>query len=94
MLGMCIFLFTMVGGCTVYFIEEASTQSLFSSIPDSFYWSMITLTTTGYGDVMPVTYLGKILTGFFMILGPITLMLPVLAIIAKFVSVYECNTDD
>ena len=45
----------------MYFAETAHQPDKFSSIPDAIYWSLITLTTVGYGDVSPVTGVGKII---------------------------------
>ena len=39
------------------------------NIPKSIYWSVVTLTTVGYGDVVPVTIIGKFLASIIMILG-------------------------
>ena len=41
----------------------------FSSIPDGLYWAVVTMTTVGYGDIVPHTILGKILASILMILG-------------------------
>jgi len=41
----------------------------FTNIPQSIYWAIVTLTTVGYGDIVPHTILGKFLASFIMILG-------------------------
>ena len=41
----------------------------FENIPKSIYWAVVTLTTVGYGDVVPVTAVGKFLASIIMILG-------------------------
>ncbi|MFB0993264.1 MAG: potassium channel family protein, partial [Paracoccaceae bacterium] len=46
----------------MYFAETHHQPEKFSSIPDSIYWSLITLTTVGYGDVSPITWLGKVIS--------------------------------
>ena len=51
----------------MYLIE--GQKNGFNTIPDSIYWAIVTLTTVGYGDVTPVTAIGKILATFIMILG-------------------------
>ncbi|GAB3629219.1 ion transporter [Pandoraea terrae] len=48
----------------------------FTSIPIGIYWAIVTLTTTGYGDVVPVTGLGKAITGFVMLLGYSVIAIP------------------
>ena len=51
----------------MYVIEGADNG--FTSIPQSIYWAIVTLTTVGYGDISPVTTLGKSLAAIIMILG-------------------------
>lgn len=53
----------------MYFIEHDAQPDKFSSIPDTMWWSVATLTTVGYGDVYPVTAVGKTLTACISILG-------------------------
>lgn len=53
---------------TIMFLVEGS-ESGFSSIPQSIYWAIVTLTTVGYGDIVPVTPFGRILATIVMILG-------------------------
>lgn len=65
----------------IYYIEGSVQPDKFGSIPDSAYWAMTTLTTVGYGDVTPVTPLGKIWASITMLCGLCILALPV-AIIA------------
>ena len=48
----------------------------FSSIPMSIYWAVVTLTTVGYGDIAPVTPLGKILASMVMIMGYAIIAVP------------------
>ncbi|HUP49853.1 MAG TPA: ion transporter [Thermoanaerobaculia bacterium] len=67
-----VFLFTVltavvVVGSMMYMIE--GPQSGFTSIPESIYWAIVTMTTVGYGDIAPVTTLGKTLAAMLMITG-------------------------
>ncbi len=54
-------------GATVYMVERGKNG--FESIPTSVYWAIITITTVGYGDIVPATAIGKMLASFIMLLG-------------------------
>lgn len=54
-------------GTLMYVIEGG--ESGFESIPKAIYWAIVTITTVGYGDVVPNTVLGKFLSSFIMLLG-------------------------
>ena len=59
----------------MYIVEHDSQPEKFSSIPETMWWGLITLTTVGYGDVSPVTPLGKIIGAFTAIMGVCTVAL-------------------
>jgi voltage-gated potassium channel len=71
-MGMLVF---ASGG--IYFIENKAQPEAFSSIPAALWWAVSTMTTVGYGDVYPITTLGKIFGGFISMLGLGTFGLPV-----------------
>lgn len=54
-------------GSVMYLVE--GRQNGFTSIPDSIYWAIVTLTTVGYGDISPVTPLGKFIASVIMFIG-------------------------
>jgi len=58
---------TIIIGSIMYLIE--GKESGFTSIPMSIYWTIVTLTTVGYGDISPQTPLGQFIASFVMILG-------------------------
>ena len=62
-----ILLVSVVLGSLMHVIEGQTNG--FETLPDSIYWAIVTLTTVGYGDVVPVTIFGKIVSTFIMILG-------------------------
>jgi voltage-gated potassium channel len=62
-----VMILTVIVGTLMYIIEGA--DSGFTSIPRSIYWSIVTLTTVGYGDIAPQTVLGQTLASVIMILG-------------------------
>lgn len=53
----------------MFFIEHEANPVAFASIPIAMWWGVMTLTTVGYGDVYPVTYLGKFLGAILAFLG-------------------------
>jgi voltage-gated potassium channel len=57
----------IVVGTLMYLIEGA--ESGFTSIPQSIYWAIVTMTTVGYGDIAPTTPLGQIVATLLMIVG-------------------------
>ena len=52
----------IIASSLIYFAEHQKHPTHFNSIPDSMYWALITLTTVGYGEVTPVTALGKLIS--------------------------------
>lgn len=63
-------------GTIMYIVESGTPNSGFTSIPTSIYWAIVTLTTVGYGDITPLTALGKFLSGIIMILGYTIIAVP------------------
>jgi voltage-gated potassium channel len=57
----------VIVGALMYLIE--GEEHGFTSIPESIYWAIVTMTTVGYGDIAPQTPLGKLLAAAIMILG-------------------------
>lgn len=62
-----VLLMCIIIGSLMYLIE--GPENGFTSIPISIYWAIVTLTTVGYGDVAPLTDLGRFLAAFTMLLG-------------------------
>ena len=54
-------------GSVMYLVE--GRENGFTSIPESIYWAIVTITTVGYGDILPVTPLGKFIASFMMFIG-------------------------
>lgn len=68
---------TVFAAAAMHAAEGAVQPAAFGSIPDAMWWAITTLTTVGYGDVVPVTPLGRIIAGIAMITGMGILALPV-----------------
>lgn len=62
-----VILIVIIMGSIMYVVENG--ENGFESIPKSIYWAVITLTTVGYGDIVPVTVLGKLISSVIMIIG-------------------------
>ncbi|MGO4822133.1 MULTISPECIES: ion transporter [unclassified Flavobacterium] len=62
-----VLIITIIIGSIMYVVE--GKESGFTSIPAGIYWTIVTLTTVGYGDISPVTPLGQFIASFVMILG-------------------------
>jgi voltage-gated potassium channel len=60
----------------IYYFEHEAQPETFASIPHSFWWSAVTLTTVGYGDAYPVTLGGRLFTFLVMIVGPGVVAVP------------------
>ncbi|MGB0756708.1 MAG: ion transporter [Candidatus Puniceispirillaceae bacterium] len=63
----CVTLF--LSSALMYLVEHSAQPEVFSSIPETLWWSLITLTTVGYGDVAPITAIGKVIGGITAFMG-------------------------
>ena len=69
-----VILVTLIGSA-MYLIEGGINEG-FESIPKSIYWAIVTITTVGYGDMVPQTNLGKAIASLTMLLGYSILAVP------------------
>jgi len=74
----------IIASCLLYFAEHNAQPDSFSSIPATIWWAVVTLTTTGYGDMYPITALGKVLASAIMLIGVTFIALPPAIITAGF----------
>jgi voltage-gated potassium channel len=81
-LGTIVILVTILGAA-MYLIE--GEESGFTSIPAAIYWSIVTMTTVGYGDMAPITASGKVLASIVMILGYSIIAVPTGIVTAEIV---------
>lgn len=93
-LGMLVFFVSMgvlVFSSALYYADyaESGPGRRFRSIPDTFWYSLVTMTTVGYGEVVPHTTIGKIIGSMCAVCGVLTLALPVPVIVSNFQFFYE-----
>jgi voltage-gated potassium channel len=69
-----VVLIVIIMGSIMYVVEGGNNG--FDSIPHSIYWAIITVTTVGYGDIVPITSLGKFVSSIMMILGYSIIAIP------------------
>ena len=77
----------LVSASLMHLIEHDAQPTKFGTIPDAMWWAVVTLTTVGYGGVVPITPLGKMVAGLISILGLGMLALPVGIIATSFAEV-------
>ena len=65
-----------INATCMFLVERAAQPEIFKSIPHTLWWGIVTMTTTGYGDMAPVTLLGRLLGGVAMIIGVGMLAIP------------------
>lgn len=74
----------LVAATLMYMVEHDDQPESFGSIPAAMWWAVTTATTVGYGDVVPITPLGKVIGGLVMLTGYALLALPVGIIASAF----------
>ena len=74
----------IVAASLMYTLENEAQPEVFSNIPESIWWSVVTMTTVGYGDVTPVTTLGRVVAAFIMLIGVGLVALPAGMLAARF----------
>ena len=68
---------TIISASIMHIVERGAQPEKFGTIPDAMWWSIVTLATIGYGDVTPVTPLGRLIAAFVIFGGLIMVALPV-----------------
>jgi len=90
-LGLLLMLIVIAGllfSSLIYFIEVGEEDTEFYSIPNAFWWSVITMTTVGYGDMQPTTGLGKLVGTMCAVSGVLVMSLPIPIIVSNFEAFY------
>ena len=83
--------FTAVG---IYYFENEAQPEHFSSIFSSLWWSIVTLTTVGYGDVYPITVGGRVFTFFMLLIGLGVVAIPTGIISSSLTKAVEPTDED
>lgn len=86
------FLLLLLASSLMYFVENPAQPDKFPNIIASAWWTIITLTTVGYGDVYPITVIGKILGGIIALLGIGLVALPTGIISSGFMEEIRSNS--
>jgi len=66
----------VITAALMHLVESSAGNEAFASMPEAMYWSIITMTTVGYGDVTPITPLGKAITAVLVLLGYSLIIVP------------------
>lgn len=84
-LSMAIIIFATI----IYYAEKSVEESKFTSIPAAFWYTIVTMTTLGYGDMVPKTAMGKIVGSICSLSGVLVIALPVPVIVSNFSRIYH-----
>ncbi|XP_020558859.1 potassium voltage-gated channel subfamily D member 3 isoform X2 [Oryzias latipes] len=93
-LGFLLFSLTMaiiIFATVMFYAEKGSSSTKFTSIPASFWYTIVTMTTLGYGDMVPKTIAGKIFGSICSLSGVLVIALPVPVIVSNFSRIYHQN---
>ncbi|XP_022611542.1 potassium voltage-gated channel subfamily D member 2 [Seriola dumerili] len=91
-LGFLLFSLTMaiiIFATVMFYAEKGSSGSKFTSIPAAFWYTIVTMTTLGYGDMVPKTIMGKIFGSICSLSGVLVIALPVPVIVSNFSRIYH-----
>jgi voltage-gated potassium channel len=96
-IGLCVCFSAValiISASLLHLAEGSSQPEAFGSIPRALWWSVATLTTVGYGDVYPITALGRVFGGVTAIAGIAFIALPAGILAAAFSEVFQRQTRD
>ena len=86
----CVIAVTLLlGSSAILYFVEGDNQEAFASVPRALWWSVATLTTVGYGDVTPITSVGKIFAGVTALAGVGLIAMPTGILAAAFSDAFQ-----
>ncbi|XP_065056998.1 potassium voltage-gated channel subfamily A member 1-like [Rhopilema esculentum] len=85
----CMLLMSISWGSLAYYIEVGSEETQFISILDGMWWAIQTIVCLGYGDIVPVTFPGKVAGSIVAAVGALTLTVPLLSIGGRYLQMYS-----
>uniref|UniRef100_UPI00358E668B potassium voltage-gated channel subfamily A member 7-like n=1 Tax=Myxine glutinosa TaxID=7769 RepID=UPI00358E668B len=88
-----VFLFVgvVIFASAIHYTEADVRETHLKSIPESFWWAVVTMTTVGYGDITPVTPAGKLVGSLCAITGIVVVALPIPFVVNRFQLFYELD---
>lgn len=86
---MLVILLLIISASLMYYVENSVQPEEFSNIPEAMWWAVVTLTTVGYGEVVPITPFGRILAGCVAVLGISLFAIPAGIIASGFVEQFQ-----
>ncbi|CAG2175991.1 unnamed protein product, partial [Oppiella nova] len=89
LLALSVAIAIIIFSTLAYYAEKDVPETLFTSIPSTFWWACITMTTVGYGDVVPATMFGKAVAVACCMSGVVVVALPIPIMVTKFTELYK-----
>eukprot|EP00058_Branchiostoma_floridae_P023582 XP_002609072.1 hypothetical protein BRAFLDRAFT_91040 [Branchiostoma floridae] len=86
-----LFMGVVVSSTMMYYAERDEPDSVFTSVPRSFWYSIVTMTTLGYGDMVPNTIQGKVIAGVCALSGVLLITLPTTVVVSNFNAIYRSH---
>ena len=77
MLFLFLFMGVLIFSSLVYVFENDDPDSTFKTMLDAYWWALITMTTVGYGEVVPITGFGRLVGGICATFGVLVIALPI-----------------
>ena len=84
-----LFIVLVISSSAMYYAEHDVQPDKFASIPDAMWWAVVTLATVGYGDIYPITSLGRVIGAVVVVTGIAIFALPAAILSAGFIEVIQ-----